>query len=84
MNDVIKMPKEVVECFTAKVKFGNGFVDVLFVPRYGKKPGWVGPGFWERLYPKGTPPEKYNERIYSREELIKAGAKSKIEFLWGR
>ena len=84
MNNAIKMPRSVVECFTANVKFGDGMVEVLYVPRFGKKPGWVGPGFWEALNPKKEPPEKYNQRVYSREELIQAGAKSKMEYLWER
>ena len=84
MNNAIKMPRSVVECFTANVKFGDKMVEVLFVPRFGKKPGWVGPGYWKALDPKNEPPEKYNDRVYSREELIQAGAKSKMEYLWER
>jgi hypothetical protein len=84
MNDAIRMSKNMVECFTATVRFAGGLVEILYVPRFGKKPGWVGPGFWEPSLPTSEPPGKYNNRVYTREELLKAGAKSKMEYLWMR
>lgn len=84
MTDSIRMAKDAVECFTARVKYTDGYVEVLYVPRFGKKPGWVGPGFWEPGYLSTTPPMRYNNRVYSRDELIQAGAKPKMEYLWMR
>ena len=84
MSDAIRMSKSMVECFTATIKFNGCPVEVIYVPRFGKKPGWVGPGFWEPGPLSTMPPEKYNSRVYSREELIQAGAKSKMEYLWMR
>jgi hypothetical protein len=87
MAENIRMSKSMVECFTAKVNYGDGKVEVLFVPLFGGKPGWVGPGYWKpQLEGKVTspPPFNYNTRIYTRDELMKAGAKSKFEYLWMR
>jgi len=84
MADLQRMGKDNVECFTATVKYTDGYLEVLFVPRFGKKPGWVGPGFWEPNLLSTLPPKKYNNKVYSREELIQAGAKPKMEHLWVR
>ena len=87
MSDTIRMTKSMVECFTKVVEFNGGPVEILYVPRFGNKPGWVGPGYWnptERFGPAEPPLFKYNTHIYPREELIKAGAKSKFEYLWMR
>jgi len=84
MSDAIRMSKNLVECFTATVKFAGGLVEVIYVPRFGNRPGWVGPGFWEPMLPNSQPPAAYNNRVYTREQLLKAGAKSKMEYLWMR
>ena len=84
MNDSIKMSKNLVECFTALVKYEGAYVEILYVPRFGKKPGWVGPGYWENTPGKEPPLCGYNSRVYDRDELMKAGAKSKMEYLWMR
>ena len=80
MGDAIRMSKNLVECFTATMQL----VEVIYVPRFGKRPGWVGPGFWEPMLPNSQPSAVYNNRVYSREQLLKAGAKSKMEYLWMR
>jgi hypothetical protein len=82
MNE-IRMSKSMVECFTALVKYEGAYTEILYVPRFGQKPGWVGPGYWE-VIPGKEPPSKFNTRVYSREELLNAGAKSKMEYLWMR
>ena len=84
MGDAIRMSKNLVECFTATVQFNGGLAEVIYVPRFGKRPGWVGPGFWEKMLPNSKPPAAYNNRVYTHEELLKAGAKSKMEYLWMR
>jgi hypothetical protein len=84
MNDAIRMSKNLVECFTGMVKYEGTYLEILYVPRFGKKPGWVGPGYWEVIPGKEPPSAKFNTRVYSREELLKAGAKSKMEYLWMR
>ena len=84
MSDAIRMSKSMVECFTATIKFNGCPVEVIYVPRFGKRPGWVGPGFWEPILLNSQPPAAYNNLVYTREELLKAGAKSKMEYLWMR
>jgi hypothetical protein len=83
MNEV-RMAKNMVECFTAKAKFNGALVEILYVPRFGRRPGWVGPGYWEIVPGKAPPSSGFNTRVYTREELMAAGAKSKMEFLWMR
>ena len=87
MNDVIRMSKSMVECFTKVMEFNGGPIEIIYVPRFGNKPGWVGPGYWnptERFGPAEPPSFKYNTLIYTRDELLKAGAKPKFEYLWMR
>ena len=84
MNDAIRMSKSMVECFTARVKYEGAYVEITYVPRFGRKPGWVGPGYWGVIPGKEPPSCKFNTRVYSREELLNAGAKSKMEYLWMR
>ncbi len=63
MSDAIRMSKNLVECFTATVKFAGGLVEVIYVPRFKNRPGWVGPGFWEKILPNSQPPAAYNNRV---------------------
>lgn len=87
MNESIRMVKGMVECFTADVLYDGRKVQAVFVPLFGRRNGWVGPGYWE---PQCTgrvispPPYKYNTKVYTREELVNAGAKQKFEYLWMR
>lgn len=88
-DEPIRMSKSMVECFVATMKYNNSPIEVLLVPLFNGQPGWVGPGFWKprRTDPK-TPVEPpkfdYNTRVYSRQELLAAGAKPKFEHLWMR
>ena len=86
-SSTIRMGKSMVECFTANVNYNGGKIEILYVPLFGGKPGWVGPGYWQPNIDtiKSEPPSfPYNTRVYTRDELIKAGAKSKFEYLWMR
>ena len=80
----IKMSKNLVECFTVNVRYNGTWVEVLYVPRFGRKPGWVGPGFWDNTSGRNPPSCGYNTRVYTRGELLSNGAKSKMEDLWMR
>ena len=84
MTAEIRMAKSMVECFTARVKYDGTYLEILYVPCFGQKPGWVGPGYWEVIPGKEPPFSKFNTDVYSREELLKAGAKPKYEYLWMR
>jgi len=87
MNDQVRMGKALAECFKMNVKYGEKEMEALFVPLYNGKRGWVGPGYWEpKLNTKDTEPPsfKYNTRVYTRNELIDAGAKPAYEYLWMR
>ena len=83
------MNKVVTECFTAEMNYNNAKVNVLFVPLFDNegKEGWVGPGYWQPnlTVKKPTPPNfKYNTRVYTRKELLDAGATVCYEQLWAR
>ena len=84
MNKAIRMSKSTAECFVGLVKHNGAYLEVLYVPRFGQKPGWIGPGYWEPVPGKEPPECKFNTRVYSREELLNAGARSKMESLWMR
>jgi hypothetical protein len=79
----IRMSQAMTECFTAVVDWNKQKTEVLFVPMWGNPTKFVGPGYWgnQQVEP---PTWKYNTRVYSRQELIDAGAKSKMEYLWTR
>lgn len=87
-NAPIRMGKSTAECFVAKMTYNGSKIDVLLVPQYNGKPGWVGPGFWQPQLSNPRlcepPPYKYNTKVYTREELVAAGAKPKLEQLWMR
>ena len=88
-SPVIRMGKSMVECFVAKMNYNGNKVEVLLVPQFGNKPGWVGPGYWQPnlddLRLRSEPPAfNYNTKVYTREELVAAGAKQKLEHLWMR
>jgi hypothetical protein len=86
-NAPVRMSQTVTECFVATVDWNKQPTEVLFVPLWGGKRGFVGPGYWEPMNVHAgsvPPPFKYNTRVYTREELIAAGAKPKMEFLWTR
>jgi hypothetical protein len=87
MNDQIRMSKSVVECYKMDMNYGDKQVEVLLVPLFNGTRGWVGPGYWEPKIDvkKMEPPSfKYNTRVYTREDLVKAGAKLTYEHLWMR
>lgn len=81
----IRMSQAMTECFVAVVDWNKQKTEVLFVPMWGNPNKFVGPGFWNKQSLQAEPPPfAYNTRVYSRQELIDAGAKSKMEFLWSR
>jgi hypothetical protein len=87
MNDQVRMGKFMVECFRMDMKYGDKKVDVLLVPLYKGMHMWVGPGYWEpKIEEKNSEPPsfKYNTKTYTREELIRAGARPTYEYLWMR
>ena len=87
MNDKVRMSKDMAECFVKKVTWNNATTEVLYVPLFGGKPGWVGPGYWsppDRRIAADSPTFKYNSIVYTRDELLRAGATPKLEYLWMR
>jgi hypothetical protein len=81
------MGKALAECFKINVKYGDQEIEALFVPLYSGKRGWVGPGYWEpKIEEKDMEPPsfKYNTRVYTRNELIDAGAKLVYSHMWMR
>ena len=86
-NNALRMSQAATECFVATVDWNKQKTEVLYVPLWGGKRGFVGPGYWEPMNVHAgsvPPPFNYHTRVHTREELIAAGAKPKMEFLWTR
>jgi len=87
MNEKIRMGKATMECFIIDGEYNGKRIEILLVPLFNGGSGWVGPGYWQpKLNTKDMdpPPFKYNTRIYTRKELLAAGARPKYENLWMR
>ena len=86
MDEKVRMSKTLVECFTIPSEYNGMKVDMLLVPLFNGGSGWVGPGYWQPKIPGiSKPPDQgHNTRVYTRKELLEAGAKSRYENLWMR
>ena len=87
MDDKVRMSKTLVECFTIPSEYNGMKIDMLLVPLFNGRSGWVGLGYWQPdvKTEKTEPPSfKYNTRIYTRKELLEAGARICYEHLWMR
>ena len=87
MDEKVRMGKGAVECFVIDGEYNGKKIELLLVPLFNRGHGWVGPGYWQpKLEMKNMEPPsfKYNTRVYTKKELLAAGARPKYENLWMR
>jgi hypothetical protein len=92
----IEAPKYAIECFRRNVQWNGSNVSVLYVPLFKQSKEdaevgvkkYVGPGYWKPLEKAGVvyekPPFEYNTHEYTKEQLLRAGAISSLEYIWPR
>jgi hypothetical protein len=79
-----KMPRVPVTCYKIASKWNGVKVDVLYVPKYTTSEWFVGPGYWSPPRAKDVfaPRCKFHHKVYSKEDLLKAGVVPVTEALW--
>lgn len=92
----IEAPRHATECFQKTIDWNGCKATVVYVPLFkqskeDKEAGvkkYVGPGYWKPLEKPGVvyekPPFEYNTHEYTKEELLRAGAVSILQYIWPR